>query len=143
MLNHGTSALFTPVFFPFILTYKYHFSITNLTHTHTDYSHPNSLAMPTPVSIVDGETASYHDPQYSHHSTAHLVSSYGTYQTAADYHVQSAMTPPSSVSPRDTNTTISHSNVSNNNYTHCPNDTSNSPNNAVNGVIGIRCNRSL
>lgn len=90
--------------------------------------------MPTPVSIVDGETSAYHDPQYSHHSTAHLVSPYGTYQSATDYHVQSAMTPPSSVSPRD-----SHSNVTNN-YTHCPNgDASNSPN----GVIGVRCNRSL
>lgn len=106
--------------------------------------------MPTPVSLVDGETSAYHhDQQYSHHSTAHLVSPYGTYQTATDYHVQSAMTPPSSVSPRDSNTTISHvSNVVSNNYTssHCPNgggDTSNVTPNTVNGVIGVRCNRSL
>lgn len=106
----------------------------------SDYSHPNSIAMPTPVSIVDGETSAYHDSQYSHHSTAHLVSPYGTYQTATDYHVQSAMTPPSSVSPRDTNTTISHSNTN-----YCPNgggDTTSS-NNSPNGVIGVRCNRSL
>lgn len=121
------------------------FSDFELHVTHIlDYSHPNSLAMPTPVSIVDGETSAYHhDPQYSHHSTAHLVSSYGTYQSpTTDYHVQSAMTPPSSVSPRDSNnTTISHNNYN----THLPNGSNDgSSNGSPNaGVIGLRCNRSL
>uniref|UniRef100_A0A336L9I2 CSON006553 protein n=1 Tax=Culicoides sonorensis TaxID=179676 RepID=A0A336L9I2_CULSO len=111
-----------------------------------DYSHPNSLTMPTAISIVNGDPSAYHhDPQYSHHhTTAHLVSSYGTYPTTTttDYHVQSAMTPPSSVSPRDNNTTISH-----NSYSHCSHNSGEtndgSPNANNHTGIGIRCNRSL
>lgn len=92
---------------------------------HKDYAHPTPLSMPP-----DTDPSSY-ESQYSHHL-------YGAYQTAGgvtDYHMQNAMTPPSSVSPRE-NTPI-HSYLPEPGVRPGQCDTD-SP-----AGIGLRCNRSL
>lgn len=74
-----------------------------------------SSALPTPP----GSESSY-DTQYTtlHHQVqkpsdafTNLVSAYGTYSSAAAMEYQSAMTPPSSVSPRDSSSHLSKSHI--------------------------------
>lgn len=96
-----------------------------------DYSHA------TPVTAPQDNDGSYDPGHYSHH----LITPYSTYQTTGvDYHqLQNAMTPPSSVSPRE-NTPLHPSP-----YSHEPgrHPCSTNDNGSPSQVIGLRCNRSL
>lgn len=101
-----------------------------------------------PSVSLDGET-SFHDPQYSHSHTSHLVSPYGSYQTT-DYHMQNAMTPPSSVSPRDnhhnntSSSAIPHSHHHHHaSYLQEPVKSQYQSGEQSSPVVGVRCNRSL